>query len=330
MLLFLILYAFSVGIYISASSESDSILDASIAIVDEDKSPLTMRVTDAFLPPYFHRPAHISRAEIDGAMDRGDYTFILVFPPSFQKDVIAGNTPSIQLNVDATRMSQAFTGCGYIQSIAMKEVQKFLGKGNNKADFRPPANVVIRNRYNPNLSGSWFGGINELINNITMLAIILTGAALIRERERGTLEHLLVMPVTSFEIMVSKIWSMSLVVLVAAGFALLFVIRGWLGVPATGSFWLYMLGIVLHLFAVTSLGIFLACFAQSMPQFGILMILVLLPMEMLSGGTTPQESMPEAVRDFMTIAPTTHFVAFSQSILFRNAGINVVWWPFTK
>ena len=150
----------------------------------------------------------------------------------------------------------------------------------------------------------------------------------IREREHGTLEHLLVMPVTSFEIMASKVWSMALVVMAAAGLSLLFVIRGMLGVPAEGSFALFMLGMALHLFAVTSLGIFLACTAQNMPQLGMLLILVLMPMQMLSGGMTPQESMPEGVRLVMQLAPTTHFVEFSQAILYRGAGLDVVWKPF--
>jgi len=330
LMVFLIFYSFTLSIYIDTSSEKDTISDAAIAIVDEDNSQVSQRIIDAFLPPYFHKPDTISRPEIDPALDRGDYTFVVVIPANFQRDVIAGRRPSIQLNVDATRMSQAFTGSGYVQQIAMAECVKFLAQGKEYAVTKPPAEIVVRNRFNPNLTTSWFGGVNELINNITMLAIILTGAALIRERERGTLEHLMVMPITSFEIMVSKIWSMALIVLFASAISLQMVVKWWLGVPTTGSFWLFMSGVALHLFAVTSLGIFLACFAQNMPQFGLLMILVLMPMQMLSGGTTPLESMPAAVRTIMQAAPTTQFVAFSQSILFRDAGFNVVWEPFLK
>ena len=168
----------------------------------------------------------------------------------------------------------------------------------------------------------------QLVNNITMLAIILTGAALIRERENGTLEHLLVMPVTPFEIMFSKIWSMLLVVLAASAVSLTAVIMQLLHVPVNGSLTLFFTGVALHLFAVTSLGIFLACVAQNMPQLGMLLILVLMPMQMLSGGSTPMESMPRWVQSVMQAAPTTHFVSLCQSILFRGAGFNVVWKPF--
>jgi ABC-2 type transport system permease protein len=165
----------------------------------------------------------------------------------------------------------------------------------------------------------------EIINNVTMLSIILTGAALIREREHGTIEHLLVMPVTPAEIMLAKVWSMGLVVLLAAMVALVFVVQGALQVPIQGSVALFMLVAALHLFATTSMGIFLATLARSMPQFGMLLVLVLLPLQMLSGGTSPRESMPALVQNVMLAAPTTYFVSAGQAILYRGAGLDVVW-----
>ena len=226
-------------------------------------------------------------------------------------------------------MSQAFNGAGYIQQIIYNEVDGFVSDTNG-GSTSDTAEVLVRKRFNPNLTKSWEGAMNGLANNVTMLALILTGAALIRERERGTLEHLLVMPVTPFEIMVSKVWSMSLVVLIASGLSLWIVVQDILKVPVAGSFCLYMLGVAINVFAVTSLGIFLACFARDMPQLGILMILVLLPMEILSGGTTSQDNMPDVIRWFMQLAPTTHFVNFSKAILFRGAGLDIVWPIFLK
>ena len=330
LMLVLIVYSFTFAIYVGAMSSTDSVTNAAVAVVDQDHSSISQRIMESFLPPQFSLPAQIEQYQIDGCMDRGEYTFILVIPPNFQRDLLAGKGPSIQLNVDATRMSQAFVGAGYVQQIIMKECATFFTAASTGASGMKPANLVIRNRFNPNLESSWFGGIDQLINNITMLAIILTGASLIRERERGTLEHLMVMPVTSFETMAAKIWSMSLAVLIASAFALLVIIKWYLEIPVTGSFWLFMGGVVINLFAVTSLGIFLACFAKDMPQFGILMILILIPMQMLSGGSTPQESMPVPVQRIMQLSPTTHFVTFSQAILFRGAGMRVVWIPFLK
>ncbi|WP_104655843.1 ABC transporter permease [Ralstonia insidiosa] len=323
MMLVLIAYTFTLSIYVAATAMPESLHNASIAIVDEDSSPLSARIVSSFYPPHFRTPALIPLTEMDAGMDSGRYTFVLDIPPNFQRDVLAGRAPAIQLNIDATRMSQAFTGNGYIQQIVSGEVNEFLQR--HRAAPAAPVDLVMRTRFNPNLEQTWFGSLMEIINNVTMLSIILTGAALIREREHGTIEHLLVMPVTPFEIMTAKVWSMGLVVVLAALVALVFVVQGALHVPIEGSILLFMLVATLHLFATTSMGIFLATVARSMPQFGMLLVLVLLPLQLLSGGTTPRESMPAFVQDIMLAAPTTHFVSASQAILYRGAGLSVVW-----
>jgi ABC-2 type transport system permease protein len=325
-MLALIGFAFTAAIYAGATALPETLNKAPIAVVDEDRSPLSERITGAFYPPQFLLPRRITFAEMDARMDAGIDTFALVIPPDFQRDVLAGRSPTVQLNVDATRISQAFTGSGYVQTITDGEVRSFLER--HRASPGPPADLVVRARFNPELNKSWFGAVMKLIDNVTMLAIILTGAALIRERERGTIEHLLVMPVTPFEIMTAKVWAMGLVVLAACAFSLVVIVRGVLAVPAVGSTPLFLAGAALHLFAATSLGIFLGTFARSMPQFGLLIMLVMLPLQMLSGGTTPRESMPEWVQVAMLAAPNTHFVMLSQAILYRGAGLSVVWSQF--
>lgn len=325
-MLVLIGYTFTIMIYSSATAIPETLHKAPIAIVDEDASPLSARIVSAFYPPHFSTPPLITQSQIDPGMDAGDYTFALHIPPNFQRDVLAGKSPALQLNVDATRMSQAFSGNRYIQEIVLTEVNEFVQRYRSTATL--PVELSLRMRFNPSLIQAWFGAMNEIINNITMLSIILTGAALIREREHGTIEHLLVMPVTPTEIMLAKVWSMALVVLVASTCSLLFVVQGLLHVPIHGSIALFLLGATLHLFATTSMGIFMATLARNMPQFGMLMILTLLPLQMLSGGLTPRESMPEFVQNIMLLAPTTHFVELGQAILFRGAGIDVVWNSF--
>jgi len=322
-MLVLIVFAFTVVIYSVATGLPDTLHNASISIVDEDQSPLSVRIVTAFQPPWFQPPKIVSREEMDARMDAGLDTFALDIPPRFQKDVLAGRAPTIQLNTDATRISQAFSGSGYVQTIVVGEVQSWLQR--YRSSFNPPVNIEERVRFNPNLSRFWFGAVVSLIDQITMLGVLLTGAALIRERERGTVEHLLVMPVTPFEIMTSKIWSMGLVVLVVSALSVKFVVEGLLAVPLQGSVALFLCGAALHLFASTSLGMFLATFARTMPQFALLMIMVLLPLQVLDGGMTPRESMPEWVQQVMLAAPTTHFVMLAQGILYRGADLSAVW-----
>jgi ABC-2 type transport system permease protein len=325
-MLVLIVYAFSVSIYTAATAMPETLHKAPIAVIDEDKSQLSQHIVDAFYPPYFMPPERITPAEMDARMDAGLDTFALTIPAGFQRDVLAGRSPAIQLSVDATRMSQAFTGSGHIQAIVQDQVNEFVRR--YRAVAGTPVELVLRARFNPELNKAWFGGVMQIINNITMLSIVLTGAALIREREHGTLEHLLVMPVTPFEIMTAKVLAMAAVVLLASAFSLNVVVRGLMGVPIEGSLPLFFTGAALHLFATTSLGIFLATLARSMPQFGMLLLLVLLPLQMLSGGSTPRESMPELVQLAMLAAPNTHFVMLSQALLYRGAGLTVVWPQF--
>jgi ABC-2 type transport system permease protein len=322
-LVILIVWAFSLGIYSAATSMPESLHNASIAVVDEDRSQLSERLIQAFQPPYFRTPERIDLSQMDRGMDAGRYTFTLNIPPDFQRDVLAGHSPAIQLNVDATQVSQAFTGAGYIQTIGASEIAEFVQRYHG--DTRQAAELAVRVQFNPNLTRSWFGSVMEVINQITMLSIILTGAALIREREHGTIEHLLVMPVTPLQIMLAKVWSMGLVVLVATTLSLLLVVQGWLQVPLRGSLALFLGGAALHLFATTSMGIFFGTVARSMPQLGLLIIIVLIPLEILSGGTTPRESMPKLVQQIMLVAPTTHFVDLAQAILYRGAGLTIVW-----
>jgi len=251
LLLVLILHAFTLAIYTGAKAMPETLNRAAIAIVDEDRSPVSSRIITSFYPPYFSVPQLISQQEMDTRMDAGTDTFALDIPPDFQRDLLAGRSPTIQLNVDATRMTQAFTGGGYVQSIVTGEVNEFLQ--HTRSTAAPPVDLDLRARFNPHLSKSWFGAITEVISSVTMLSIILTGAALIREREHGTVEHLLVMPVTPAEIMLSKIWSMGLVVLVASALSLVLVVQGLLAVPIRGSLALFILGAALDLFAMTSL-----------------------------------------------------------------------------
>ncbi len=320
LLLLLVAYAFTLDIYTHATAMPETLNRATIGIVDEDASPLSRRVADAFLPPYFVPPAQIDIAEMDARMDAGIDTFSLVIPPEFQRDLLAGNRPEVQLNVDATRVSQAFTGAGYIQAIVDQEITGWTGR-----EAALPVDLALRARFNPALDPGWFGALTAVISAVTMLSIILSGAALIREREHGTVEHLLVMPVSAAEIMTSKVLSMGGVVLVAAGLSLTFMVQGVLGVPVAGSVALFLAGAALHLFATTSLGILLATISGSMPQFSMLLLLVLLPLEILSGGMTPRESMPQVVQYVMLAAPNTHFIALAQAVLFRGAGLSMVW-----
>jgi ABC-2 type transport system permease protein len=325
-LLALVAYAFSLAVTLQARSNSQELHNASIAIVDEDHSELSRRIAHAFFPPLYQVPKLIAERDIIPSMNSGRFTFVVDIPPNFQRYVLAGHQPGLQINVDATAMMQAGLGSGYAQQIITTEIADFLSHAEGAASS--PVNLDVRIAFNPNLTTAWFTSVMAIINNITMLAIILTGAAVVREREHGTMDHLLVMPLTPFEIALSKVWANGLVIAVAVGLSLFLVLRMMLGIPVAGSIPLFMVGVVIYLFFATAIGIFLGTVARSMPQLGLLYMLVYLPMNMLSGSNTPLESMPPWLARLMQASPSTHFVAFAQSILYRGAGLDVVWREF--
>ncbi len=322
----LVIYSFSLAVISQAQSNSQELHHASIAVVDEDHSELSRRIAHTFLPPYFKPPALIAEADVDRLMDAGTYTFVIDIPPNFQRDVLAGRQPGVQINVDATAMVQAGLGSGFAQQTINGEIAQFLSRAGSTP--AAPVNLAIRIAFNPNVVTAWFSSVMGIIGSVTMLAIILAGAALVREREHGTMDHLAVMPLTPFEIAISKIWANALVIAVAVALSLYLVVRLLLEIPIAGSIPLFMVGVVLYLFFATAIGLFLGTVARSMPQLGLLYMLVAVPMNVLSGGATPLESMPRWLATIMQASPSTHFVWFAQAILYRGAGLDVVWPQF--
>lgn len=322
-LLLFLFYAFTVAIYMPAAGSIIGMHNASVAIVDEDHSALSRKLSESLLPPEFNTPQALPYDQLDASMDGGQYTFVINVPANFQADLLAGREPGLQVNVDATAMSQAFMGAGYIGRIFQRELLNYTGQADAAANT--PARISARALFNPNLEGGWFLAVIQIVNNITILAIVLTGTALLREREHGTLDHLLVLPLTALEIMLAKIWSNMLVVVLCTWVSLEVIVKWALGVPLAGSLALFLGVTALYLFASTALGIFLATLARSTPQFGLLAIPVIIPMLLLSGGSTPLDSMPEWLQWVMQCSPSTHFVSLSAAILFRGAGVDVVW-----
>ena len=305
-LLALTVYTFSYAVYAVATGAKTEVDHVSTAIVDEDHSELSQLIRQAILPPWFQPSVEIPATEIGPSMDASRYVFVIEIPPKFEQDVISNRYPSLQINMDATAVAQAGNGGAYLQQIIYQVVQTYATRAGGTATTPSgteiqPVNFAVRVMFNPNLKSEWFNSVMQVINNITMLSIILTGAALIREREHGTIEHLLAMPVTPSEIMLAKIWANGLVILIAAYLSVKLVVQLWLQVPIAGSLPLFMAGAVVYAFSVTSMGILLATYTTSMAQFGLLVIPVLVILQMLSGSATPMETMPVWLQDIMQV-----------------------------
>jgi ABC-2 type transport system permease protein len=325
MVLFVV-YAFTFTIYTQATGTSSEVNNASIAFVDEDGSALSKELFNAFYPPRFKFPTLIGAVESQKEMDKGNLMFVVAIPPMFEHDLVAGRNPAIQVNIDATAMQQAGIGAGYIRNIITDRVASFLKR--EDINPQPPISLNVRKLFNPNTQSSWFKSVVAIINQISLLTVVLTGAAVIREREHGTLEHLLVMPLTSFEIAMAKVWANALVILIATAASLVLIVQMVLKVPFAGSVVLWFVGVSLYLFFATALGIFLGTISRSMAQFALLIILVIVVLMLLSGGSTPVESQPKWLQYLTFLLPSRHFVSFSQVIIYRGGGLRAIWMQF--
>ena len=319
----LIIFSFSIAIYSQANAISESVNNASIAIVDEDNSTLSRAIASALYPPYFKEPEHISPTEVDQGMDQDRFMFVVSIPPRFEQEVRQGRQPTVQIDIDATAVTQAALGNSYIQSIVTTEVNHFVNRSDKTTVY--PVALVQRRAFNPNGTGMWFGAINALINQISMITIILTGAALLREREHGTIEHLLVMPLNSLQIVLSKVWANGLIILIAFTISMLFVVETILDVPIAGSRILLLGGTTIYLFAAAAIGIFLGTIARTMAQFSLLLMMVIIPIMMLSGGMSPIENQPEIIQPLTWFLPSRHYMAFASAVIFRGADISIIW-----
>ncbi len=321
-----VLYAFTWTIYQQATGTSNEVNNASIAFADEDQSALSEELINAFFPPRFQYVVRIRTDEIERAMDEGRFMFVAVIPPQFEQDLRAGRHPAIQVNIDATAMQQGGIGAGYIHNIITQRLTTYLRRMD--VDTSESVNLVQRKMFNPNGVSAWFTSIVAIMNQVSLLTIVLTGAAVIREREHGTLEHLLVMPLTAFQIAMAKVLANGLVILIATMLSLFLVVRMILNVPVQGSLLLWFTGVLLYLFFATALGLFLGTISRSMAQFALLIVLVVMVLMLLSGGSTPVESQPGWLQVVTYFLPSRHFVSFSQVIIYRGGGLDAVWRNF--
>ena len=196
-------------------------------------------------------------------MNAQRFLFVIEIPPKFQADILAGRQPSVQINIDATAVAQAFNGMTYIQNVIVNYVTDFITKREGLPGA--PVKMVTQAKFNPNLKSSWFTSVMQIISNLTMITVILTGAALIREREQGTVEHLLVMPVVPVRDHAFKdpgqwpchSW-------LQPDYRCCLSSQWWLQVPIAGSSLLFLGGACFYVFTVAALGIALGTVASTM------------------------------------------------------------------
>ena len=238
-MLVLVAYAFSISVNTVAKGAVTEATNLSVGIVDEDGSELSRQIAEALVPPTFQRAVQIRATDIDSVMDKGNLLFVVEIPPNFQADIRALQNPRSRSISMRRRWPKPEMALAISRTAISNEVRKLHFRPRRREE---PARsiVVIRAKFNPNLKTAWFSAMTQVINQITLLTVILTGAALIREREQGTVEHLLGHARSAHgDHARENVWPMASSFLLPRCFRSNFVVEWWLGVPITGSLFLF-------------------------------------------------------------------------------------------
>jgi ABC-2 type transport system permease protein len=322
-------YSFTLAILISGNGLRSQLHNASLTVYDADHSLSSRDLIHRFHQPYFRLLGELSHPD-EGlrSMDRGTVVAILEIPPRFHEQIVAGEPTTVQLLVDTTNAPQGLSAAGYAGRIMAefgRDISATRISGSQGLSSLPIITSEHRVWYNPDQNEAWFESISGLLRTITIFAILLPATAMAREKERGTVEQLLVSPLTPLLIMLPKVLAMTIVILGATAVALFAVMQPAFGVPVRGSVTLLFSMTALFAFTTAGMGLFASTITRNQAQVGLLTLLVVAPMLMLSGITTPMEALPDWVNALMLLSPLRYFIEIAYGILLKGAGLDVLW-----
>ncbi len=296
-------------------------------VVDHDRTELSRRVVDAFTASGYFRVVGTSdrSADVGAALDHGRAAVGLEIPAGFTRDLVAGRAPAIQLVVDGTNSNTATVASGYAAKIAQE-----LGARLAAARGAPRrAGVELRARawFNPSLESRVYN-VPAVIGVIVLLmSLLLTAMAVVREREMGTLEQLMVSPLTPGEIMLGKTLPVAGVALVQLALVTTVALL-WFHVPLRGSVAALLLAALLFILAGLSMGLLISTWSNTQQEAFLAMFLFILPAIILSGFLYPVDTMPALFQKLTLLNPLRHFLEVVRSIFLKGAGIRELWQQF--
>lgn len=323
-------FIFTADVMLAAGASSIELQRAPLAVFAPTQTAASRDLAGRFRPPYFELRRHLADEHDAGAaLDRGDVRAVLSLPDHFADDLALGRQTQVQLLVDTAQANQGFLIASYAERInaafAAEWAQRTLRREGVDPTHLPQVRAEVRYWHNPSLDERWFNTVSELLTMLTIAAIMLPAAALVRERERGTIEQLLVAPLAPLQVVLSKVLAMVLVMLAGTALAVLGVMHLGYGVPFLGSMPFFFTALALFATACAGVGIVASGFARNSGQMGLIVILVVVPMVMLSGTWNMVESMPAWLQVLTELSPLRHFIVLAYGILIRGSGLDVLW-----
>lgn len=330
-LVIILLWAFTAAIFTSGRGRAMEITNVPAVVYDLSRSPASREFLSHLQLPYFKIVAYLNRdQEIAPWLDSAKASIVVVIPPDFQRRVDGAGQAQVQVITDGALAMPATIAVAYIAEISSDYSISVLERRASAAGFSlsslPSIDQRVRVQFNPNMLSSWFSSLLELFNMFTMVSLLLTAADLVREKEHGTLEQLLVSPARSIEIFLAKIIPTVVLVLGLSVLSFVLVLRPVFHVPIRGSLVLFYSVAALYVFAMTSMGIAIAVVARNLAQAMMIMLLILQPMIFLSGAWNPPEAMSRWMRWLSLISPLRYFIDFGYGVILKGNGLSFVAW----
>ncbi len=326
-LVFVVVFLFLVHPYQSATQYGFAVNNYPVAAYDLDRSPASEAFLERLRPPYFALRQRVETdREIARLLDQGRVSMVVIVPEGFARAILRGETPQVQVISDGTYSTTARLAAAYVNAIAQQFAQDRSPATVHHAGL-PVVDARVRMRYNQGLLPEWPQSLDMLFMGVTLLSLLLPAAFMVREKEQGTIEQLLVSPLRPWEITAAKIIPM-IIITTLATLASLGVLAWTLDVPIRGSLLLFLAATALTVFSMSGLSLVVAAFTRTLPGAMILAFLLIIPIQFLSGSVTPVEAMP-VVQNYLTmLSPQRYYLNIGYSVLLKGAGLATLWRDF--
>ena len=326
-LIIILLWAFTAAVYTSGRGRSTEVTNVPTAVFDLSRSPASREFLSHLQPPYFKTVAYLEHeADVTRWLDSGKASIVVIIPPDFQRKLAGSGQAVVQVLTDGALAMSATVSVAYVAEISgaysMSVLEQRAGAYN--LGNLPGIDERLRVRFNPNMLSSWFAGLLELLNMFTMVSLLLTAANLVREKEHGTVEQLLVSPARAVEIFLAKIFPTIVLVLALSSLSFLLILVPVFHMPIRGGLPLFYAGAALYVFAMTSMGIAIAVVARNLAQALMIMILILQPMIFLSGAWNPPEAMAPWMRWVSMLSPLRYFIDLGYGVILKGNNLRLV------
>ncbi|MBI2379513.1 MAG: ABC transporter permease [Gammaproteobacteria bacterium] len=322
-MMFVVLWLYTVEIVMCPLALTFDVRHSPLAVVDHDRTPASRALLRAYTATEaFDFVAALARdADAEAWLDRGDAGLVLIVPPGFQRALVRGEPARYQALIDGSNSNVAANVKAYVHGINARYLRGLAG-----GPPRPAAGLepVTRVWYNPPLSSNMFMALSMIALAGMMVGTALPAASLVREKEQGTIEQLLVTPIRAWQLFLAKTLPPLCTCLLAIFPGVL--LMAWLfDVPMRGSFGFFLLESAVFLLSAIALGVFIGVYVQTLQQALLLSFFGLFPILFLSGTVTPIESMPPFLQTLSLLSPLRYYMDILLGVFLKGAGWRELW-----